>query len=126
MLADISASCKQSFRVINRTIICIVLVALKHLFFILSITSQFDSFVVPLEFNLTQYGYWNDRNGGKQIFWAGPATSSHTCQCGIENNCAEREYKCNADALAPLDVVDEGINYSYFNNTHFFMDYRHI
>jgi len=76
---------------------------------IIVIISQFDSFVVPLEFNLTQYGYWNDRNGGKQIFWAGPATSQHTCQCGIENNCVERNFKCNADTLAPIDVFDEGI-----------------
>jgi len=69
---------------------------------------QFDSFVVPLEDNNTEYGYWNDRNGAKQIFWAGPATSQHTCQCGIENNCVERSFKCNADALAPIDLIDEG------------------
>jgi len=69
---------------------------------------QFDSFVVPLEYNNTEYGYWNDRNGAKQIFWAGPATSQHTCQCGIENNCVERSFKCNADALAPIDLIDEG------------------
>ena len=80
------------------------------------VMSQFDSFSVPLEFNSTQYGYWNDRNGGKQIFWAGPATSQHTCQCGIENNCVERNVKCNADALAPLDQVDDGkiSNYIFF------------
>ena len=69
---------------------------------------QFDSFVVPLEYNFEQFGYWNDRNGGKQIFWAGPATSNHTCQCGIMNNCVERIYKCNADSLAPIELVDEG------------------
>ena len=80
------------------------------------VMSQFDSFSVPLEFNSTQYGYWNDRNGGKQIFWAGPATSQHTCQCGIENNCVEWTVKCNADALAPLDQVDDGkiSNYIFF------------
>ena len=69
---------------------------------------QFDSFVVPLEYNSTQFGYWKDRNGGKQSFWAGPATSEHTCQCGIMNNCVERSYKCNADSLAPIGLADEG------------------
>jgi len=29
-------------------------------------------------------------------------------QCGIMNNCVERSYKCNADSLAPLELVDEG------------------
>ena len=70
--------------------------------------SQFDSLSVPLEFNSIQHGFWNDRNGGKQIFWAGPATSQHTCQCGISNNCFDRTLKCNADSLAPLELVDEG------------------
>lgn len=75
---------------------------------------QFDSLSVPLEFNSTQYGYWNDRNGAKQIFWAGPGTSSHTCQCGIDKRCLETNYNCNADALAPIEVVDEGsIMYFY-------------
>jgi len=69
---------------------------------------QFDSFVVPLEYNSIQFGYWNDRNGGEQSFWAGPATSQHTCQCGIMNNCVERSSKCNADSLAPIELADEG------------------
>ena len=70
--------------------------------------SQFDSLSVPLEFNSIQHGFWNDRNGGKQIFWAGPATSQHTCQCGISNNCFDRTLKCNADSLAPVELIDEG------------------
>ena len=69
---------------------------------------QFDSFVVPLEYNSTQFGYWNDRNDKKHIFWAGPATSQHTCQCGILDNCVERNLKCNSDSLAPIELVDEG------------------
>ena len=78
---------------------------------------QFDSLSVPLEYNLTQFGYWNDRNGGKQIFWAGPATSQHTCQCGIMNNCVERNFKCNADSLAPIELFDEGKYFIYLMNT---------
>jgi len=69
---------------------------------------QFDSTGVPLEYKNMQYGFWNDRNNKKQIFWAGPATSQHTCQCGINNNCIERSYKCNTDSLAPIELVDEG------------------
>ena len=72
---------------------------------------QFDSIGVPIEYKNAQYGFWNDRNGGKQIFWAGPTTSQHTCQCGIENNCVEKAYKCNGDSLAPIDLVDEGIHF---------------
>ncbi len=49
-----------------------------HVIVIMVNISQFDSFVVPLEFNLTQYGYWNDRNDGKQIFWAGPPANRTT------------------------------------------------
>jgi len=36
----------------------------------------------------------------------GPATSQHTCQCGINNNCFDRTLKCNADSLAPLGLAD--------------------
>jgi len=71
---------------------------------------KFDSLSVPLEFNLTQYGFWNDRNGAKQIFWAGPANSKHTCQCGLENpnRCVDTRVSCNSDSLAPIEVFDEG------------------
>ena len=75
---------------------------------IFSYLFQFDSLSVPLEFNSIQYGFWNDRNGGKQTFWAGSATSQHICQCGISNNCFDRTLKCNADSLAPVELIDEG------------------
>ena len=70
---------------------------------------QFESIGVPLEYNKTQYGYWNDRNNKKQIFWAGPATSEHTCQCGINNNCINWTHKCNVDYISNTSLIDEGI-----------------
>jgi len=45
---------------------------------------------------------------GFKIFWAGPATSQHTCQCGIMNNCIEETFNCNSDSLAPIELFDEG------------------
>ena len=71
---------------------------------------KFDSLSVPLEFNSIPFGFWNDRNDAKQIFWAGPANTKHTCQCGreIPNTCVDNQHTCNSDSLAPIQLSDEG------------------
>ena len=58
-----------------------------------------------------QESWWNDRNGAARYFWAGANTNnnnSHTCQCGIDKNCMDPLTKCNCDAMAFVQVNDNG------------------
>ncbi len=62
----------------------------------------------PLEFDGIAYSWWNDKNGKPQYFWAGSNANVHTCQCGIDRNCAEANKKCNCDSASPTAQVDYG------------------
>ncbi len=61
-----------------------------------------------MEFNEIAYSWWNDRGGNVQYFWSGGNDTVHTCQCGLLNSCIDPNLKCNCDALATLNVYDEG------------------
>jgi len=73
---------------------------------------QYDCFGAPLEFGSVQESWWNDRHGGPRFFWAGSndGNNSHTCQCGIDKNCVHANQKCNCDAMAFVQVSDNGID----------------
>ena len=49
-----------------------------------------------------------------RYFWAGSNSNVHTCQCGIDDNCVDSLTKCNCDALAPVNLLDEGKIWNYF------------
>ncbi|XP_046645819.1 uncharacterized protein LOC124336165 [Daphnia pulicaria] len=71
---------------------------------------RYDCNYAPFESNGVAYSWWNDREGNAQYFWAGSNTDGiHTCQCGIDGNCVDSAVKCNCDALAPLQLVDDGV-----------------
>ena len=73
--------------------------------------AQYDCFGAPLEFTGEAQSWWNDRNGAQRYFWAGANTNNnnqHTCQCGIEGNCIDTKLKCNCDAMAFVQVNDNG------------------
>ena len=72
--------------------------------------TQYDCFGAPFHFDGEAQSWWNDRNGGERYFWAGANTNnnSHTCQCGINNNCVDPSQKCNCDAMAFVQVNDSG------------------
>ncbi|XP_046646354.1 uncharacterized protein LOC124336548 [Daphnia pulicaria] len=71
---------------------------------------RYDCNYAPFESNDVAYSWWNDREGNSQYFWAGSNTDGvHTCQCGIDGNCVDPAAKCNCDALAPLQLVDDGV-----------------
>ena len=38
------------------------------------------------------------------------STPAMLCQCGIQNNCNERTFRCNSDSLVPFELADEGNN----------------
>ena len=79
---------------------------------------QYDCYYAPFEFDKIPYAWWNDRDGNAQYFWAGNKTTSgnHTCQCGIDGNCVGNSFKCNCDAAAPIQLVDDGINFKILNS----------
>ncbi|XP_046645838.1 uncharacterized protein LOC124336182 [Daphnia pulicaria] len=71
---------------------------------------RYDCNFAPFESNGVAYSWWNDREGNAQYFWSGSnAGGVHTCQCGIDGNCVDPVAKCNCDALAPLQLVDDGV-----------------
>ncbi|EFX82829.1 hypothetical protein DAPPUDRAFT_316370 [Daphnia pulex] len=94
---------------------------------------RYDCNYAPFESNGVAYSWWNNREGIPQYFWAGSNTDGvHTCQCGIDANCVDPaakcegfttevlgctknflvvnpSAKCNCDALAPLQLVDDGV-----------------
>ena len=72
------------------------------------IRHQYDCFSAPLEFGGVQESWWNDRNGVERYFWAGANNNQHTCQCGIDGNCADPSQKCNCDAMAVVQLTDNG------------------
>ena len=70
---------------------------------------QYDCYYAPFKFDNTEYAWWNDRDGNAQYFWAGNNTDGiHTCQCGINGDCVDISLKCNCDAAAPIQLVDDG------------------
>ena len=73
---------------------------------------QYDCFGAPLEFGGVQESWWNDRNGVARYFWSGSDDNNnqHTCQCGIGKNCVHANQKCNCDAMAFVQVSDNGID----------------
>jgi len=75
------------------------------------ICHQYDCFSAPFELNGVVQSWWNDRNGAERYFWAGANTNNnqHTCQCGIDGNCADPSQKCNCDAMAVVQLTDNGI-----------------
>ena len=82
-LADISESCSQEF--------------------------TFDCFLTPLMYNNVSYGFWLDRYGIEQNFFAGEDYGNHTCQCGIEGNCVDEDVACNCDSKTPTWLKDSGL-----------------
>jgi hypothetical protein len=75
----------------------------------LPLLSQYNCFYAPLELNNVAYGWWNDRDGNAQYFWAGNNDAGiHTCQCGTSGNCVDAYAKCNCDAIASAQLVDDG------------------
>ncbi|EFX61590.1 hypothetical protein DAPPUDRAFT_18957, partial [Daphnia pulex] len=52
---------------------------------------------------------WNDKGGIAKYFWSGNNTDTHTCQCGIDENCVETSFKCNCDSAAPIQLSDDGV-----------------
>ena len=73
-----------------------------------------DCFGAALEFNNIAYAWWNDRNGERRYFWSGNdhnITSGrhyHTCQCGLENSCQDKNLACNCDSVLGLKLSDKG------------------
>ena len=75
----------------------------------LTIAMQYDCFGAPFEFGGVQESWWNDRNGVQRYFWAGANNNNqHTCQCGIDKNCVDNSFKCNCDAMAFIQLTDNG------------------
>jgi hypothetical protein len=78
---------------------------------------QYDCFYAPFEFNSITYVWWNDRDGNDKYFWAGSNVGGlprkHFCQCGIDGNCVDNSLKCNCDASAPVQLVDDGKFWHY-------------
>ncbi len=70
--------------------------------------SKYDCYYAPLEFDKIAYAWWNDRNGNAKYFWSGGSTETHTCQCGIDQNCVDATLECNCDATAPAQLADNG------------------
>lgn len=64
--------------------------------------------MAPFESNGVAQAWWNDRNSVAQYFWSGSNNNSHTCQCGIDNNCVEPFYLCNCDSAVPVPLNDSG------------------
>ena len=70
---------------------------------------QYDCFGAPFEFGGETQSWWNDRNVVQRFFWAGANNNNqHTCQCGIDNNCVDTKFKCNCDAMAFVQLTDNG------------------
>jgi hypothetical protein len=85
---------------------------------------QYDCYYAPFKFDNTEYAWWNDRDGNAQYFWAGNNTDGiHTCQCGINGDCVDISLKCNCDAAAPIQLVDDGkiILFPVCQNNFFFL-----
>ena len=102
-LIDISTSCRQSIRVSYYYNSILV-----H-YYARLIDVQYDCFSAPLEFSGVQESWWNDRSGVQRYFWAGPYNNDqHTCQCGIDKNCVDPSQKCNCDAMAIVQLNDNG------------------
>jgi hypothetical protein len=78
-----------------------------------------------------EYAWWNDKDGNAQNVWSGNNTNGiHTCQCGIDGNCVDPALKCNCDAAAPVQLVDDGLikitkpKWYHLINKHIFVVFR--
>ncbi|KZS14837.1 Contactin associated protein 1-like protein [Daphnia magna] len=68
----------------------------------------YDCTYAPFEFNNVPFGWWSDRHGNPQYFWAGSNASAHTCQCSIDQSCVDATAKCNCDSTSPMQLTDQG------------------
>ncbi|KAI9563595.1 Contactin-associated protein-like 2 precursor [Daphnia sinensis] len=69
---------------------------------------KYDCIEAPFEYEGVQVSWWDDRKGDRQYFWSGKATTTHTCECGINGNCIEADKKCNCDSVISDLRTDEG------------------
>lgn len=104
-LAELSGKCQQSITVSSRSTpsvtVKILIVLRLHI-------SQYDCTYAPFEFNNVPFGWWSDRHGNPQYFWAGSNASAHTCQCSIDQSCVDATAKCNCDSTSPMQLTDQG------------------
>ncbi len=98
-LAELSKECHQSIQVkvferlfvfFQRAVTAINYLSVIFFRWIINISIYFDCSYAPFQFDGLTYACWNDKNGISQTFWAGSnASILHTCQCGIDHNCAQ-------------------------------------
>lgn len=67
----------------------------------------------PLTLNGIDYAWWNDVDGNVRNFWSGSSSDFHTCQCGIDGLCIDKnsqnpQLKCNCDANIAVNLSDIG------------------
>lgn len=63
-----------------------------------------------MDFNGVPYSWWEDVNEISRYFWSGNDPNIHTCQCGIEQNCLDNQFRCNCDSNQQKTLIDNGIN----------------
>ncbi len=117
VLADLSSECHQSIQVCSLYKAYIEkrldvqpsrLTKIVMAFLSFTCEKQYDCNYAPFQFDGVTYSWWNDKGGKSQTFWAGNNASVHTCQCGIDHNCAETTTTCNCDSTVPVPLTDSG------------------
>ena len=54
-------------------------------------------------------GWWVSRDCSKMTHWGGASPGSGMCACGMNNTCADSNYRCNCDANDKVWREDSGL-----------------
>lgn len=65
----------------------------------------------PLKVGDVDYAFWEDRHGGKNMYFTGSNYGVHSCDCHFTDDCHngdDQGHKCNCDSNEPLELTDTG------------------